>query len=39
MDEAPTRFERLWSVEEAAEYLGLSPKTLYGWRFLPRGVL
>jgi excisionase family DNA binding protein len=32
MDEAPTRSERLWSVEEVAEYLGLSPKTLYGWR-------
>jgi excisionase family DNA binding protein len=22
----------LWSIEEVAEYLALSPKTLYGWR-------
>jgi len=27
-----SRFEPLWSIEEAAEYLGVSVKTLYGWR-------
>jgi excisionase family DNA binding protein len=30
--EQPSRFEQLWSVEEAAEYLGMAPATLYGWR-------
>jgi hypothetical protein len=30
--EVPSRFEQLWSIEKAAEYLDLSPKTLYGWR-------
>lgn len=28
----PSRFERLWSIEQTAEYLALSVKTLYGWR-------
>jgi predicted DNA-binding transcriptional regulator AlpA len=28
----PSRFEQLWSVEQTAEYLSLSVKTLYGWR-------
>jgi excisionase family DNA binding protein len=32
MSETPSRFEQLWSVDEAAAYLGLSKKTLYGWR-------
>lgn len=32
MSETPSRFEQLWTVEEAAAYLGLSKKTLYGWR-------
>jgi excisionase family DNA binding protein len=30
--EIPSRFEQLWSIEQAAEYLALSTKTLYGWR-------
>lgn len=30
--EVPSRFEQLWSVEQAAEYLAMSVKTLYGWR-------
>jgi hypothetical protein len=28
----PSRFEQLWSIEQTAEYLALSVKTLYGWR-------
>lgn len=32
MDEDPSRFEQLWSIEQVADYLALSPKTLYGWR-------
>jgi hypothetical protein len=28
----PSRFEQLWSVEQTADYLALSVKTLYGWR-------
>lgn len=31
-EEVPSRFEPLWSVDEAAEYMKLSPQTLYGWR-------
>lgn len=27
-----TRFEPLWSVQEAAEYLGVPVSTLYNWR-------
>ena len=30
--EMPSRFEQLWSIEQTAEYLALSTKTLYGWR-------
>lgn len=30
--EVPSRLEQLWSTEQAAEYLALSTKTLYGWR-------
>ena len=30
--ELPSRFEQLWSIEQTAEYLALSTKTLYGWR-------
>ena len=32
MDEVPSRFERLWTIEEVADYLAMSPQTLYGWR-------
>ena len=32
MNEVPSRFEQLWSIEQTAEYLALSTKTLYGWR-------
>ncbi len=28
----PSRFEQLWSVEQTAEFLAVSVKTLYGWR-------
>lgn len=30
--EVPSRFEQLWWIEQTAEYLALSTKTLYGWR-------
>ena len=30
--EIPSRFETLWTVDEAAEYLLMSKQTLYGWR-------
>ena len=32
MEEVPSRFEQLWSVDDVAEYLAISTKTLYGWR-------
>lgn len=32
MDEVPSRFEQLWTIDEAAGYMRLSRKTLYGWR-------
>ena len=32
MSEVPSRLEQLWSIDQAAEYLALSTKTLYGWR-------
>jgi len=32
MEEVPSRFEQLWSIEQTAEYLKLAPATLYGWR-------
>ncbi len=32
MEEVPSRFEQLWSIEQAADHLALSTKTLYGWR-------
>ena len=32
MEEVPSRFEQLWSVQQTAEYLALSVDTLYGWR-------
>ena len=32
-----SRFEPLWSIGEAAEYLGVSVKTLYQWRWLKTG--
>lgn len=32
MEEVPSRFEQLWSIEDVSTYLMLSPKTLYGWR-------
>lgn len=28
-----SRFERLWSIEETAHYLGVAVKTLYQWRW------
>jgi predicted DNA-binding transcriptional regulator AlpA len=31
-DEVPSRFEQLWSIDQVAQYLALSTKTLYGWR-------
>ncbi|HEU4511867.1 MAG TPA: helix-turn-helix domain-containing protein [Nocardioidaceae bacterium] len=30
--EVPSRFEQLWSIEQTAEHLALSTKTLYDWR-------
>jgi hypothetical protein len=30
--EVPSRFEQLWSIDQTAEYMALSTKTLYGWR-------
>jgi predicted DNA-binding transcriptional regulator AlpA len=30
--EVPSRIERLWSIDETAEYLAMAPSTLYGWR-------
>ncbi|ROR91804.1 helix-turn-helix transcriptional regulator [Nocardioides aurantiacus] len=30
--ESPSRFEPLWSVNQAAAYLGLAVATMYGWR-------
>jgi excisionase family DNA binding protein len=32
MEEVPSRFEQLWSIQQAADYLALSVDTLYGWR-------
>jgi len=31
-DEGPSRFEQLWTIEQAAACLMLSKRTLYGWR-------
>jgi excisionase family DNA binding protein len=31
-EDLPTRFEQLWTIEQAAEYLLMSKQTLYGWR-------
>jgi len=31
-DDLPSRFERLWTIEQAADYLVMSKQTLYGWR-------
>jgi excisionase family DNA binding protein len=31
-DEVPSRFEQLWDVSQAAEYMKVSENTLYGWR-------
>ena len=28
----PSRFEQLMSIDQVAEYLQMSTKTLYGWR-------
>ena len=30
--ELTSRFEQLWSIDQTAECLALSTKTLYGWR-------
>jgi hypothetical protein len=30
--EVPRKFEQLWSIDQVAEYLAMSPQTLYGWR-------
>ena len=32
MEEMPSRFEQLWSIEQVAQHLAMSTKTLYGWR-------
>lgn len=32
-----SRFEPLWSIEEAADYLGVAVKTLYQWRWQKTG--
>jgi hypothetical protein len=32
MNEVPSRFERLWTIEELAEYLAIPVQTLYGLR-------
>ena len=32
-----TTVERLWTVEDVAEYLGLSVRTLYHWRVKGKG--
>jgi excisionase family DNA binding protein len=34
-----SRFEPLWSIEETAKYLGVSVKTLYGWRWQKTGPI
>lgn len=31
-EEIPSRFEPLWTIDEAAAYLLMSKQTLYGWR-------
>lgn len=39
--DTPRRFERLWTVDDVAEYLGVPVKTLYQWRhrgYGPTGV-
>lgn len=28
-----SRFEPLWTIDDAAEYLGVAVKTLYQWRW------
>ena len=37
VEEIPSRFEPLWSIEDAANYLGVAVKTLYGWRWQNTG--
>jgi predicted DNA-binding transcriptional regulator AlpA len=32
MNEVPSRFEQLWSIEQTARYLSMATATLYGWR-------
>lgn len=32
-----SRFEPLWSIGETAQYLGVSVKTLYQWRWQKTG--
>jgi excisionase family DNA binding protein len=32
MEDQPSRFEQLWTIEQAADYLLMSKQTLYGWR-------
>jgi len=36
-NEVPSRFEKLWTIEEVATYLAMSPQTLYGWRCRKHG--
>jgi DNA-binding transcriptional MerR regulator len=31
-DQEMDEWERLWSVQDVAEFLGVPPKTLYQWR-------
>jgi excisionase family DNA binding protein len=32
-----SRIERLWTVEDVSEYLGIPVKTLYQWRYRGQG--
>ena len=38
MQDSPSRFDPLWSIEETAGYLGVAVKTLYGWRWQGQGL-
>jgi excisionase family DNA binding protein len=31
-EDLPSRFEQLWTIEQAADYLLMSKQTLYAWR-------
>jgi predicted DNA-binding transcriptional regulator AlpA len=36
-NKVPSRFEQLWTIEEVATYLAMSPQTLYGCRCRKHG--